>query len=182
MEFTMNKNRQKRLLRTLDRKEREALDIDITSLLDILVILLVFLLKSYNASDLKIDLARQVVLPDSRSSKLGHQSVIVQINKNKKIFINSKKIGSLNTNTKKIPILYQELVNQKKLLEMEIVNFTIRENLSDEQILTRKKAKAKKINLVLDKSLPYSVLSQVMYTSALAGFPEFKFIVQGKYE
>ena len=178
----MDRNRAKRLSRKYKRQSSEALDIDITSLLDILVILLVFLLKSYNASDLKIDLAKQVVLPNSRSSILGHESIIVQINQNKKIFINNKEIGSLSTKANKIPILYQSLLKHKSVLDKEIASYRVPANVTEKDILSRKKAKMKKINLVLDKSLPYSVLSQVMHTSALAGFPEFKFIVQGKYE
>jgi biopolymer transport protein ExbD len=178
----MNNNKQRRLKRKIKEGNKEALELDITSLLDILVILLVFLLKSYNASDLKIDLAEQVVLPNSRSSILGNQSIIVQINKQKKIFIDNKLIGELRTTNNKIPSLFTELTARKKILQTEFENIRIPASVTEKDMLNRKKDKMKKINIVLDKSLPYSVLSQVMHTSALAGFPEFKFIVQGKYE
>ena len=49
------------------KRNREAVDVDITSLLDILTILLVFLLKSYNASDLKLDLTKNLEMADSAS-------------------------------------------------------------------------------------------------------------------
>ena len=39
----------------------------------------------------------------------------------------------------------------------------------------------RKINILLDQGLPYEVLHKVMHTSALAGFSEFKFIVQGHH-
>ena len=51
----------------------------------------------------------------------------------------------------------------------------------DNAALKSKEANKKKVNIVLDQSLPYSVLRKVMHTSALAGFPEFKFIVQGNH-
>lgn len=59
------------------RKNKGAPDIDITSLLDVLVILLVFLLKSYNASDLTLDLVDNVKLPSSNTRLLGNNAVIV---------------------------------------------------------------------------------------------------------
>ena len=168
--------------RTFRKEKREALEIDITSLLDILVILLVFLLKSYNASDLRIDLAKQITLPDSRSSQLGNDSIIVQVNSEKELFINNQKIGSLTTVNKKIPLLFDKLSEHKKSLNEELEKFRGPASNTAKDILLRKKEKMKKINIVLDKSLPYSVLSQVMHTSALAGFPEFKFIVQARNE
>ena len=47
------------------RKKREPVDIDITSLLDILVIMLVFLLLNYNASDLKLELVPNLEMAPS---------------------------------------------------------------------------------------------------------------------
>ena len=41
--------------------------------------------------------------------------------------------------------------------------------------------KAKAVNLVFDKDTPYKSLQKIMHTSAVAGFTEFKFIVQGNY-
>lgn len=172
----------RRKRRNLRKEDREALDVDITSLLDILVILLVFLLKSYNASDLKIDLAKQVTLPDSRSSELGNDSIIVQVSSERDIYINNEKIGALRTANKKISFLYDKLAEHKKGQEQELEKLRGPASSTEKDILKRKKEKMKKINIVLDKSLPYSVLSQIMHTSALAGFPEFKFIVQAKNE
>ena len=35
-------------------------------------------------------------------------------------------------------------------------------------------------NLIIDKTIKYSYLKKVMYTSAEAGFKEFKFVVMGE--
>jgi biopolymer transport protein ExbD len=178
----MNNYKKKRAIRKFKKENKEVLELDITSLLDILVILLVFLLKSYNASDLTIDLAQQVTLPDSRSSVLGNQSIIVQVNRNRDIFINNKLVGTYIGKSERIAILYKELKDHKQLIEAEISSTRKPANVTEKDIRTRKKDRLKKVNIVLDKSLPYSVLSKVMHTAASAGFPEFKFIVQGKYE
>ncbi|MBK25821.1 MAG: hypothetical protein CME70_17610 [Halobacteriovorax sp.] len=154
-------------------RKKEEMDVDITSLLDILVILLVFLLKSYNASDLKLEPAEKIELPSSKSQALGRHSVIIQVSSEKDIWIDNEKIGKLSDNGDKIDILFDQL---KKMKEKE--EESLRSIASLEE---RKKKESKQVNLVLDQSLPYQVVRRVMHTSALAGYPEFKFIVQGNF-
>ncbi|MGH1469517.1 MAG: hypothetical protein ACRBBP_11715, partial [Bdellovibrionales bacterium] len=60
------------------KRNYEVEDIDITSLLDILVILLVFLLKSFNDSDLTLDLVNELALPYSMSRGAANNGVILQ--------------------------------------------------------------------------------------------------------
>ncbi len=144
------------------RRAKEPMDIDITSLLDVLVILLVFLLKSYNASDLKLNLVDNLTIPNSDARKLGNHAVIVQVDKEKNIFFNNKKIGKITTSSENTDLLA-----------------ALKAHRADERVPAEKKAK--KVNLVFDKSLPYNVMKGVMHTSAVAGFTEFKFIVQGNY-
>ena len=145
------------------REKSEPMDLDITSLLDILVILLVFLLKSYNASNLKLNLVKSLTIPDSKARKLGNHSVIVQVDKNKQIWIDNKVIGTIS-NSEKIDSLYDALKNKRDIASKN-----------------NPKLIAKSVNLVLDKKLPYNSMQKVMHTSALAGYTEFKFIVQGNY-
>lgn len=145
------------------REKKEPMELDITSLLDILVILLVFLLKSYNASDLKLDLAKSLEVPQSDARKLGSHAVIVQVDKDKNIWIDKKKIGS-------IPSAGQEIASLLDILKEK-----------KEQDRAPAEKKSKLINLVFDKNTPYQSLQKVMHTSAIAGFTEFKFIVQGNY-
>ncbi len=145
------------------RNKAEVMELDITSLLDILVILLVFLLKSYNASDLKLDLVKNLTVADSKARKLGNHAVMIQVDKNQNIWHNNKKIASTNTRKAQIDELFNTLTEQKKLDRVPA------------------KKKSKKINLVFHKNLPYKSIKKVMHTSTLAGYTEFKFIIQGNY-
>lgn len=149
------------------RRNKGAADVDITSLLDVLVILLVFLLKSYNASDLTLDLANDLTLPDSNTQMLGNHAVIVQVNKDSKLFINNEEVGAVIGGSDKIPDLYDRLTKLKE------------EN--DKVAQQHDMEKGKNINLVFDASLPYSTVRKVMHTAAIAGYPQFKFIVQANY-
>jgi len=167
----------------MKRKQRESLDVDITSLLDILVILLVFLLKSYNASDLKLQLVDDLKLPISQSNVMGEHTVQIQVNKNKKIWVDNKEIGQYKISDGKILALFDKLQNIKKTTEKEILELEGRSPSSNPQIknvIAVKKRMVKKVNLVIDQDLPYQVLRNIMHTSSLAGYGEFKFIIQGK--
>ena len=149
------------------REKKEDMDLDITSLLDVLVILLVFLLKSYNASDLKLNLIKDLVVPGSDARALGHTTVTVQVSREKKIFVNNKEIGFAVTKGENTALL-------EKLKELKAQE-------EDGRSVASKKKKVKNINLVFDEELPYEVMKNIMHTAATAGYIEFKFIVQGNY-
>lgn len=144
------------------RTKKEPMELDITSLLDVLVILLVFLLKSYNASDLKLDLVKDLVVPSSDARKMGHHAIIVQVDSKNKIYVNKKEIGEIQGSGE----------NSDLLAALK----SIRENAREPA-----NSKVKNINLVFDQSLPYKTMKSVMHTSAIAGYTEFKFIVQANY-
>lgn len=149
------------------KREKEILDLDITSLLDILVILLVFLLKSYNASDLKLDMAKGITLPNSHSRELGHYAAIIQVNKDHILSINNKELGNLNNFGNKVHPLYTELETIKKSEEKKLDG--------------REQGMLKNINIVLDKELEYGQMKKIMHTASLVGYVNFKFIVKGNY-
>lgn len=164
------------------RKKSKELDIDITSLLDILVIMLVFLLKSYNASDLKLDLQDGITLPNSISQKLGHHTIIVQVNKRRELWVENKPQGKLNYSgeiiTNLLSILKEKRIKLDKELDVIKGRVTASSDVAKDAMMKKKRDNAT-INIVLDQSIPYAILRKIMHTSATAGFPQFKFIVQG---
>lgn len=157
------------------------MDVDITSLLDILVILLVFLLQSYSASDLRVDLVENLSLPNSVSQDLGEKTVLIQINREEKMWIDDKYIGKITTSGEVIPELSQVLKEKKAQKEQEIEERKARQPSSnmEKQALKKREENLKRINLILDEEIQYALMRKLMHTSAMAGFPEFKFIVRG---
>lgn len=147
------------------KKKHDAVDVDITSLLDILTILLVFLLQSYNASDLKLDLIKDLEVADSDARELTKFAPVVQVNKAGVIFFNNKEIGrspasgadSALTTALKAQKARDDEENKLKTVKMntELVNF------------------------VFDRDMNYEIVQKVMNESALAGYSQFKFIVKG---
>lgn len=151
------------------KKKREAVDVDITSLLDILTILLVFLLKSYNASDLKLDLQKGVEIADSDARAMTRYAPVVQINKEAKVFLNNKEIGRLPASGE-MGVLTQALKTEKGKIASENLKKPANQQVNTELV-----------NLIFDKEMNYGIVQRVMHDSALAGYSQFKFIVKGNY-
>jgi biopolymer transport protein ExbD len=149
------------------RRNKEALDVDITSLLDILTILLVFLLKSYNASDLKLDLTKGLEMAESSSQYMTRFAPVIQVNTQSKVFLNNKEIGRLPASGE-MTILTSKLKEEKAKTEL---------NNKDKP----QQYNAELVNLVFDKEIDYQIVQRVMHDSALAGYSQFKFIVKGNY-
>ena len=156
------------------REKKEPIDVDITSLLDILVILLVFLLKSYNSSGVTLTIPKGIELPLSKSQTLNNAGVMIQVSQDK-IWVDTETIlDSENPPSRihdqggrRIIPLYNELVKKKEHL-----------------MAVAKQAPTKPFsgiaNLIIDKSLKFSYVKKVMYTCAEAGFKEYKFVVMSE--
>ncbi len=157
------------------RVKKGAMELDITSLLDILVIMLVFLLKSYNSSGIVFNVPKGIKLPISQSMALNTSGVIVQVSP-EKIYVDDKEI--LNTQKRprrtydhggrRIIPLFNELVRKKQMIKR----------------IEKSSPNAQKFsgvaNLIIDKSLKYSFIKKIMYTCADAGFKKYKFVVLGE--
>ena len=153
-------------------KKNTVFDIDITSLLDILTILLVFLLQSYNSSGVIINVPKDIELPRSASESLNSFGVNVQVSKTQ-IWVDDAEV--VNTDIpdaqlfdeggRRIVPLFNELVKIKETIKQS------------EKLSPQAKKFSGVANLVIDKSLKYNYLKRVMYTCAAAGFKEFKFVV-----
>jgi biopolymer transport protein ExbD len=155
------------------RGKSKVFDIDITSLLDILTILLVFLLQSYNSSGVIINVPEGIELPRSASESLNSFGVNIQVSKSQ-IWVDDNEV--VNTESASRGELFDEGGRRIIPLYNELVK--IKETIKQSEKLSPEAKKFSGIaNLIVDKSLKYNYLKRVMYTCAAAGFKEFKFVV-----
>jgi biopolymer transport protein ExbD len=148
------------------RKSTELFEVDITSLLDILVILLVFLLMNYNASDLTLDLVEKLEMANSESTKITHYAPVIQLNSEDVIFVDNKEVSRMPAGEAKA------LAELEKTLKEKHATLSEKEQKAEEGAL---------VNLVFDKQTDYSKIEKIMETSAKVGFTQFKFIVRGNF-
>lgn len=155
------------------RKKKGLVEVDITSLLDILVILLVFLLRSYN-SGITVNVPQGITLPKSDSQVVNTFGVKIQVSQNK-IWVDDKEIMDTeqlperlyDQGGRRIIPLFNELVDKKK--EIQLVAKSSKNAAPFSGI----------VNLVVDKSLKYTYIKKLLYTSASAGYRKYKFVVLG---
>ena len=167
--------RRSQIRKRVKRRKPQVLDIDITSLLDILVILLVFLLKSYNSSGVVFNVPKDISLPRSESKTINNAGVIVQVSTTA-VYVDDKVVLNIKNNQGKkiygnsgriIP-LFEELTRKKKTYKQVAKSS---ENANDFSGV---------VNLIVDKSIKYNFLKKLLNTCADAGYQKYKFVVLGE--
>lgn len=162
--------------RFLDNRSA-AFKIQITSMVDMFIILLVFLLKSYSTSPVNITPNKMLRLPQSTSMTDPIETMKLIVSK-EGIYVGSKKVVSLNNGVLAenavdphdhmfLRPLYNELDKRAaQVRNLASVNSTVN---FDGHVLMQ-----------IDKDIPYSVIQKVLYSSMLAGYYNVKFAVVSK--
>jgi biopolymer transport protein ExbD len=161
----------------IKKRERRVLpepsSLSITSLMDVMTILLVFLLKNYSASPVQLKQAPDLKLPFSKSQLLPAESTAVTVTMNS-VVVND------------VPVLRIEngVVSEADRSGGGYLIDPLFQKLQEEVDHQKKVASFNKqaefeglITIVADRHVPFSLLSQVMYTAGQAQFSKFKFAV-----
>jgi biopolymer transport protein ExbD len=163
--------------RHMDRRLPSTFKIQITSMVDMFVILLVFLLKSYSTSPVNIAPGKNLTLPKS-SAVTDPQDVLKLIVSKEGVFVDDDSVlqfkngelakEDLDPNDASfIPKLFKQLDDKaKNVKEITKLNALVE---FDGRVLVQ-----------ADKDMPYSLLQKVMYTSMLAGYANVKLAVASK--
>ncbi|MDH4466783.1 MAG: biopolymer transporter ExbD [Bacteriovoracaceae bacterium] len=143
-------------------------EVNLTSLLDVLIILLFFLLMSYNPSVLSIDPLKNVNPPFSESLEMGKEAIIIQVSSDKEVFLEKRKLGNLDSQRD------EEALESvfKKEFELQKQKFLKKFGAKDEQ--------HKSINFILDGNLKYEQMEKLMLIASKSGFDNYKFVVRSK--
>ena len=167
--------RQKRSIRHRKKRlRREVLDLDITSLLDILVIILVFLLKSYNTSGVFFNVPLGISIPKSKSKDVSTVGVVIQVSK-QKVWVDDeliiKNLGGQNLidhGGRRLTTLFDKLVEKRRIIERTKKNTPKTQSFKGTA------------NLIIDKKVKYHLIKKILYTAAEAKFLRYKFVVTGE--
>ena len=134
------------------RRVTNNLQIEINSLLDVLIILLVFLLKSYNPESIKNNLVKDLVPPAINISKIAKKDTSIQVNYKREVFFGKEKIGFLGDRK-----LYKKIVAKLK------------------------KKKDLKVNLYFDERISYGEIKDVMKILKKNDVRKIKLILVGSF-
>lgn len=143
--------------------------LNITSLMDVMTILLIFLLYHFSTQDQNIRLQKDIELPRSTSERPFKWAINVTLGLNRLLvedeFVclvkDGRFVGS-GSDTEKIVPLYNRLVALKDLEKYRQVD----RDASEPVVIFH-----------ADKRLKFETVNAVMKTAAMAGYPNFRFAV-----
>ncbi len=160
----------KRFIRNRTRRaSAEPFELEMSSLLDILVILLVFLLKNYSVDEFALKINKGISIPDSISKTLTRKGITIQMSKDFEVFIEEKLITTLENDG-------QWSDEQDVLIKNELL--ALKENTEQIEMQSDKASGFNGIiNLIMDRELNYEHIDKLMDISADSGYEQFKFIV-----
>ncbi len=153
-------------------RKKEEMSLQITSMADIFIIILVFLLKSYATGMVNINPSAGIKLPETQASELAVDALKVEISKNG-VQIEGNSVISLKDYT----FSGNQIQNNGSSLELA----SAFEKERKKQILIAKNNENVKLDprliLIADQKIPYSTIKTVLASAALNGYTDFKLAV-----
>jgi biopolymer transport protein ExbD len=183
--FDWLKRKAKKKYKSQQRKfrrdaESESGELNLTAMMDMMTILLVFLIKSYGAADISVAMGEDLTPPTSRSTLQPQPAVTITITK-KDIAVGEKGIVKLLENGQKLPAealdgLLITAVKDALDVEVDKLNRLAEYNPTMRAKLGTDKDPTKMLIVVGDKDMPYAVLFSVLGTAGQSGLKYFKFL------
>jgi len=165
------------------RRQEVDTNLNINSMMDMMTIILVFLLKSYSATDVSVAPSDDLTLPFSSAQKAPEVAVNLVLEQGR-ILVDGVPVVTLTKQTDEksgkelvaVPESEMQGQNIGELYEVLYEKAEQAKALGDRSNNPDLAFKGR-ILLQVDKEMPYSVLRSVMYTAGQAQFGEFKFVV-----
>jgi biopolymer transport protein ExbD len=143
--------------------------LNITSMIDMFTLMVVFLLKNYSAQGQLVTPAENLMLPTSSVEKMANEALSVKVSRNTIMVENTVVID---------PAMYQKLMSQKEFMIDALYKvLNERATAAKKQSELYKTEFSGKISIQGDVEIPYNVLTRVMYTCGQAGYPNMNLVV-----
>lgn len=172
--------KQKRAYRRARRKVREAegeiRELNIVAMMDMMTILLVFLLKSYQASTVNVNMGENFAMPVSTTELHPQENITVQVSMHE-LVVNERKILDLENGV--IPAQAKDGGKADAFFVGSVYDALKREVDRQKEIAKYNTtlAVSGRVNVVADKHISYRTLMDVLYTAGQAELGEYKFMV-----
>jgi len=153
----------------LHRKPMEQLRL--TSLIDLMTVILIFLLQSYSAVEFQVNPSDMLHLPESINTKVPVQSVQMIVAANA-IVVQGQVVARVDESTFDIEgVAPEELIipNVRKILKKQA-------DLGRAQAQRQGREFVGEITIQAHKTIPYKLLVKALVTAGKAGFGDIKFM------
>jgi biopolymer transport protein ExbD len=176
----LKEERQLRLFRRERRKARERAgeikELNIVAMMDMMTILLVFLLKSYQASTLSVNMSDGLTIPVSSTQLVPQENISVTLSMNE-LAINDRRVLQLQGGV--IPPAAKD-GGKAEAFYVPPVHDALKREVDKQKYIAqfnKNQPFSGRINVVADKKITYRTLMEVLYTAGQAELGEYKFMV-----
>jgi len=173
------RNRFRKAMARKKRKEREAegeiKELNITAMMDIMTIILVFLIKSYTASSVTMT-ASEDIRPPLSSTRLTPKDTIAITVTPRHIMVGDKVKATLEKNMQP----RKDEMQGKLILP---VDAALKKEVEKLKYIAERNPNAPfmhEVSIIGDRRIPYEVLSSVLYTAGQNELENFRFVVISK--
>ncbi|MDZ7346119.1 MAG: biopolymer transporter ExbD [candidate division KSB1 bacterium] len=158
------------LLRRVRREKRPTFALQLTSMIDMFTILLVFLLKSFSAEGQMVTLTRDLRLPESSSQQAPRVLSVIAVTQ-EWILLDGRPVIRLNQITPQSPLVIAPL--REQLLRLRSISEGIASLSADLGFRGS-------ISIQADRDLPCEILKRIMVTAGQVGYANLHLTVLEK--
>jgi biopolymer transport protein ExbD len=158
----------------LRKNQTGTFGLQITSMIDMFTIILVFLLKSYASSAVDMSSNKNVVLPSSTASQAPIEALKLVVSK-EGIYVDDKLVAAMEQG-----LVPKSFIDQKDDRFITPLYQALKAQADKTKSISAQNTDVNfegKIIFQADQGLSYQTLRKVMYTSSFAGYTDFKFAV-----
>ena len=176
----LRRDKQARDYRRARRKAREAegeiRELNIVAMMDMMTIILVFLLKSYQASAINVNMGTDLTIPQSTTQLHPQENITVTVTQ-REVTVNDRRVIEVSGGV--IPAAAKE-GGRADAYYVGPVYDALKREVDKQKYIARYNKDAPfagRLNVVADRKIPYRTLMEVLYTAGQAELGEYKFMV-----
>jgi biopolymer transport protein ExbD len=156
--------------------EGEVSELNITAMMDMMTIILVFLLKSYQTSTVNVTMTADLTVPVSTTQLAPQDNIGLTISM-KEVLVGERRVVEIQNGI--IPAAVKEGGRVDSFYVAAVYDALKKEVDKQKYIAQFNKAApfTGRVNIVADKRIPYRTLMEVLYTAGQAELGEYKFMV-----
>jgi len=172
------------------RLKNRAFSLQLTSMMDVLIIIVIFLLKSYGLSIMQVPQEDKLTLPVSKSTELFGEGIVLMIAKDQILVAEEAVLqftGDYKENKFELPEGAMDAEGGGRILAIYDILKRKKEEFDTLASRSENPEEAMKkwtgeLLVQADKEAPYEIIRRVMYTAGMAGYKQFRLTVEKQAE
>jgi biopolymer transport protein ExbD len=181
----LQREKDARRYRSARRKVREAAgeikELNIVAMMDMMTIILVFLLKSYSASAINVNMGENLAIPVSTTQLNPQENITVTVAMNE-VAVNDK-VVMRDGITGGVVAAAEKEGGKADAFYIGGLYDALKKEVDKQKYIAQYNRNAPftgRVNVVADKRIPYRTLMEILYTAGQAELGEYKFMVLKK--